>query len=183
LNKNKKKRPQQQRDRPDRMPRGQRQDNNGQQRRNNYQGGQGQGPTQPRIDYAAFAPKGGVPKFTPGMGGNFNNRPQIPPIGGNKLVMGTSIPPMMGSRPPMMGNQPPMMGNQPPMMGNQPPMMGNQPPMMGNQPPMMGNQPPMMGVPMMGGNKPPMMGMTPPPMGKPTNILPSNNNINVPPKQ
>jgi hypothetical protein len=28
-----------------------------------------------------------------------------------------------------------------------------------------------------------MMGMTPPPMGKPTNILPSNNNINVPPKQ
>ena len=77
------------------MPRGPRQDNNNQQRRN-------QGPTQPKFDYSAFGAKGGIPKITPGMGaGNFNIRPQIPPIGVNKVPMGTMQPP------PMMGNKPP----------------------------------------------------------------------------
>jgi hypothetical protein len=152
-----------QRERPERMPRGIRQDNNNQQRRNN-QGGQG--PTQPKFDYSSFAPKGGVPKFTPGMNpGSFNVRPQIPSMGGNKIPMGT-MPPMMGTQPPMMGTKPPMMGNQPPMMGNQPPMMGSQVPMMGSKPPTMGMIPP-------------PMGMNPTMMSKPNNMPP----MNVPPKQ
>lgn len=102
LNKTKKGRRQPQRERPEqRGPRMPRQDNNNQGsfRRN-------QGPTQPRFDYTSFAPKGGVPKITPGMGSsNYGIRPPMAPIGGSQIpniIKPNNMVPM-GVRP-LMGN-------------------------------------------------------------------------------
>jgi len=162
------------RERQERMPRGPRQDNNNQQRpRHNN----GQGPTQPKFDYSSFAPKGGVPRFTPGTGSsNYNMRPPMVPMGGSQIPIGNM--PVNGTKPPMMGNQAPMMGGQVPMMGTKPVMMGNQPPMMGSQIPMMGSQIPMMGTKT--GIIPPSMGMNPTMISRPN--VPGSSNI-VPQKQ